>query len=64
VAILIDASIVRMLLVPAAMEVMGRVNWWFPSWLNWLPNIHIDGNEVHTPEMPGNANDDKPDQAE
>ena len=46
VAILIDATIVRLLLVPAAMEIMGQANWWFPRRLRWLPNVHIDGNEV------------------
>jgi len=50
VAILIDASIVRMLLVPAAMHIMGRLNWWLPSWLKWMPTVHIDGNEVITSE--------------
>ncbi|RJQ47150.1 MAG: MMPL family transporter [Gaiellales bacterium] len=46
VAILIDATLVRLLLVPAAMEIMGRANWWFPRWLRWLPEVHIDGNDV------------------
>ena len=41
VAVFIDATVVRMLLVPAAMELLGTANWWFPSWLGWLPNIHI-----------------------
>ncbi|MHB0914220.1 MAG: MMPL family transporter [Thermoleophilia bacterium] len=50
VAILIDATIVRMLLVPSAMEIMGKANWWFPRWLAWLPEIHIDGNDVHVGE--------------
>jgi RND superfamily putative drug exporter len=47
VAVFIDATVVRMLLVPAAMELLGTANWWFPSWLGWLPNIHIHGNEIH-----------------
>lgn len=39
VAILIDATIVRMVLVPAVMELLGRVNWWLPGWLaRILPN--------------------------
>ena len=46
VAVLLDATIVRLLIVPSIMEIMGDANWWWPSWLNWLPQLHIDGNEV------------------
>ncbi len=45
-AIFIDATIVRMILVPATMELLGDANWWLPRWLRWLPVIHIDGNDV------------------
>ncbi len=43
-AILVDASIVRMVLVPATMKLMGDANWWLPRWLDrLLPNIDIEG---------------------
>jgi len=42
-AILIDATIVRMVLVPATMELLGDANWWFPKWLRWLPQLHVEG---------------------
>ena len=43
-AILIDATLVRMVLVPAAMTLMGRANWWLPAWLDrLLPTIDIEG---------------------
>jgi len=42
-AVLIDATVVRMILVPATMELLGDANWWFPKWLGWLPKIHIEG---------------------
>jgi RND superfamily putative drug exporter len=48
VAVLIDATVVRMILVPAAMELLGDRNWWFPKWLRWLPRIHIDGTPDHS----------------
>jgi putative drug exporter of the RND superfamily len=48
VAVLIDASLVRMILVPATMELLGDTNWWFPKWLRWLPTIHVEGHEVPT----------------
>jgi RND superfamily putative drug exporter len=42
-AILIDATVVRLILVPAAMELMGRANWWAPQWLvRRLPTIRVD----------------------
>jgi RND superfamily putative drug exporter len=43
IAILIDASIVRMVLVPATMELLGDANWWFPKWLSWIPRVHVEG---------------------
>jgi putative drug exporter of the RND superfamily len=46
-AILVDATVVRMLLVPATMELLGDRNWWLPSWLERvLPTIHVEGHEV------------------
>lgn len=50
VAILVDATIVRMILVPSTMELLGKANWWLPKWLHWLPVIHIDGNDVAPPK--------------
>jgi putative drug exporter of the RND superfamily len=42
-AVLIDATIVRMLLVPAKMELLGDRNWWIPHWLDRiLPRVHIE----------------------
>ena len=44
VAVLIDATIVRLVLVPATMELLGDRNWWIPAWLDRvLPRIHIEG---------------------
>jgi len=44
VAILFDATIVRMMLVPATMELLGDKNWWLPRWLDrLLPNIDVEG---------------------
>jgi putative drug exporter of the RND superfamily len=45
VALLIDATIVRSVLVPAAMTLLGRWNWYLPSWLAWLPDAHVEGHE-------------------
>ena len=49
-AILIDATVVRMVLVPATMELLGDRNWWFPSWLDRLiPRLHVDAGATSTP---------------
>jgi uncharacterized membrane protein YdfJ with MMPL/SSD domain len=39
VAILIDATIVRAVLLPATMKLLGEWNWYLPSWLEWLPRL-------------------------
>ena len=50
-AILLDATIVRMLLVPATMELLGDKNWWLPGWLErLLPNIDVEGHAEPTPD--------------
>jgi putative drug exporter of the RND superfamily len=43
VALLIDATIVRSVLVPATMKLLGKRNWYLPSWLTWLPDVHVEG---------------------
>ena len=46
VAVAVDATLVRCLLVPAVMTVLGRSNWWFPGWLDRIvPNFSIEGDE-------------------
>jgi RND superfamily putative drug exporter len=39
VAILLDATLVRAVLLPAAMKLLGEKNWYLPSWLSWLPHF-------------------------
>jgi uncharacterized membrane protein YdfJ with MMPL/SSD domain len=41
-ALLIDATIIRSVLLPAAMKLLGRWNWYLPAWLDWLPRIEIE----------------------
>ena len=42
VAILLDATLVRSVLVPASMELLGSRNWYLPSWLEWLPDLRVE----------------------
>ena len=49
-AVLLDATLVRMVLVPATMELLGARNWWIPKWLDKvLPRINIEG-KSHLPQ--------------
>jgi len=43
IAVILDATIIRMVLVPASMELLGDWNWYLPAWLEWLPRINIEG---------------------
>jgi uncharacterized membrane protein YdfJ with MMPL/SSD domain len=43
VALLIDATLVRSVLVPAAMQLLGDRNWYLPGWLQWLPHFDVEG---------------------
>ena len=41
IAILLDATIVRLVIVPATMVLLGEWNWWLPRWLQWLPRVDL-----------------------
>ena len=43
VAVLLDATVVRAVLVPATMKLLGEWNWYLPNWLTWLPTLAPDG---------------------
>ena len=49
-AILIDATIVRAVLLPATMKLLGEWNWYLPSWLQWLPRLEPESEPA--PELP------------
>ncbi len=62
VAIFIDATIVRSVLVPAAMALLGNLNWYLPRWLHWLPDLRVEGAAAHVepivaPVAAGNGDD-------
>lgn len=60
VAVALDATVVRMVLVPATMTLLGRWNWWLPSWLDRaLPTVRVDGDDLDAapPTTAGSADD-------
>ena len=59
VAVLIDATLVRSLLLPSTMKLLGDWNWWMPRFLHWIPRVTIEGDpedavdgDVRTPLVP------------
>jgi RND superfamily putative drug exporter len=53
-AVLVDATLVRMILVPATMELLGDANWWFPNWLDKaVPNISVETAPEPEPALAG-----------
>jgi RND superfamily putative drug exporter len=52
VAILIDATIVRAVLLPATMKLLGDWNWYMPRWLEWLPNLSAEASPTEVEEIP------------
>ncbi len=55
VAVFLDATIVRTLLVPASMRLLGDLNWYLPTWLQWLPRLNVEGHEperITVPDTP------------
>jgi uncharacterized membrane protein YdfJ with MMPL/SSD domain len=51
-AILIDATIVRAILLPASMKLLGDWNWYLPKWLEWLPHLEHGGSIEKSPKAP------------
>ena len=43
VAVFLDATLIRSILVPSAMALLGKVNWYLPKWLEWLPDLRMEG---------------------
>ncbi len=48
IALFIDATIVRLVVIPAAMQLLGERNWYLPSWLSWLPHVEIEDPALST----------------
>jgi putative drug exporter of the RND superfamily len=61
-AVLVDATIVRMILVPATMELLGDRNWWLPRWLDrLLPHLHVEAEPAAPVPEPAATNGSRSD---
>jgi RND superfamily putative drug exporter len=59
VAVLIDATIVRSILVPASMRLLGDWNWYLPRWLSWLPDVRVEGGAPLPAAIAGGSNGER-----
>jgi uncharacterized membrane protein YdfJ with MMPL/SSD domain len=42
VSLAVDATLIRSVVLPAAMKLLGRWNWYLPGWLEWLPRVAVE----------------------
>jgi uncharacterized membrane protein YdfJ with MMPL/SSD domain len=63
-AVLIDATIIRGVLLPASMKVLGDWNWYLPSWLEWIPQVGSEGDAVPPVEPDEPQGADEPEATE
>ena len=52
VAVLIDATVIRVVLLPASMKLLGELNWYLPKWLDWLPKVAPEETRGPAPAAP------------
>ena len=52
-AVFLDATIVRLVIVPSAMALLGHRNWYLPRWLSWLPDFHVEKDNDNIRLYPG-----------
>jgi len=51
VALLLDATVIRSVVLPSAMKLLGEWNWYLPRWLDWLPRLEVEGPSRATREI-------------
>jgi len=54
VALLLDATVIRSVVLPSAMKLLGEWNWYLPRWLDWLPRLEVEGPSRATGEIAQN----------
>jgi RND superfamily putative drug exporter len=57
VGVFLDAFVLRTVLVPSLMHRLGNANWWFPSWLEWVPKVQIEAADAPSAAVGADAAD-------
>jgi RND superfamily putative drug exporter len=52
VAVFLDATVIRSMVVPSSMRLLGNINWYLPRWLQWLPKLNVEGHEPELVKVP------------
>ena len=60
VAVFIDATLIRSVLLPATMTLLGDWNWWLPRWLGWLPHVTIEGASGEPEDLDEHGSTERP----
>jgi len=60
VAVFLDATVIRSILLPASMRLLGEWNWWLPGFLSWLPRVTVEGATDDTTEAPADGPSEAP----
>ena len=50
VSLLIDATVIRSVVLPSVMVLLGDRNWYLPRWLTWIPHLEVEGHHEAEPE--------------
>lgn len=53
VALLLDATLIRGIVLPSTMKLLGDANWYLPRWLHWIPEVHVEGGLKPAPAAAG-----------
>lgn len=51
VSLLLDATLIRLVLLPAVLSLLGERSWYLPRWLEWIPHLEIEGHAEAAPQL-------------
>jgi RND superfamily putative drug exporter len=55
VALLLDATVIRSVLLPSLMALLGERNWYLPRWLDWIPHLEVEGHAAPESKSPAST---------
>jgi RND superfamily putative drug exporter len=55
ISLLIDATVIRSVLLPSLMALLGERNWYLPRWLEWIPHLEVEGHAASEAKSPAST---------